>query len=387
MLEGSIDLQFVGHYHEDYDAFLGMISDVVAKYKDKITFRPELGIGKTFDDEKVQKWVPILMKSSVFKSVDLYGPETFDGIERFKPLYELAGKCGLKRKAHVGEFSDAASVKGFIEEFSLEEVQHGIGAAKDDKVLQFIADKKIRCNVTPTSNVLLSAVKRMEDHPIKKMFEAGVRLSIGTDDLLFFNRSVSEQCADLVDAGAFPDPGACNEIADIEQDFVVTGEAAMTWVASNQFVALSEAAGRELKLINPPRKKADGPAGVSIQSSQMLCVSQDSKYPEEAAKFIEFFQSSVDANKILLAERGIPTFTAVREALAAELTDTEKAVYEYVDLVGSFDTGGETVNPSSPECVDAVKEQYKYYLDKVIYKEMTAEEAAQAVYDFAASQF
>ena len=193
--------------------------------------------------------------------------------------------------------------------------------------------------------------------------------------------------ADLVDAGAFPDPGACNEIADIEQDFVVTGEAAMTWVASNQFVALSEAAGRELKLINPPRKKADGPAGVSIQSSQMLCVSQDSKYPEEAAKFIEFFQSSVDANKILLAERGIPTFTAVREALAAELTDTEKAVYEYVDLVGSFDTGGETVNPSSPECVDAVKEQYKYYLDKVIYKEMTAEEAAQAVFDFAASQF
>ena len=217
VLEGSIDLQFVGHYHEDYDAFLGMISDVVAKYKDKIAFRPELGIGKTFDDEKVQKWVPILMKSGVFKSVDLYGPETFDGIERFKPLYELAGNCGLKRKAHVGEFSDAASVKGFIEEFSLEEVQHGIGAAKDDKVLQFIADKKIRCNVTPTSNVLLSAVKRMEDHPIKKMFEAGVRLSIGTDDLLFFNRSVSEQCADLVDAGVLTQEQIFKILDDFER--------------------------------------------------------------------------------------------------------------------------------------------------------------------------
>ena len=193
--------------------------------------------------------------------------------------------------------------------------------------------------------------------------------------------------SDLVKAGAYPDPGACTEISDIENDFVVSGEAAMTWVASNQFVSLCNAAGRELKLINPPRKKADGPAGVSIQSSQMLCVSQDSEHPEEAAKFIEFFQSNVDANKILLAERGIPTFTAVREALADDLTDVEKAVYEYVDVVGAFDTGGETVNPASPACTDAIKEQYNYYLEKVIYGEMTADEASQAIYDFAASQF
>ncbi|MBO4506281.1 MAG: extracellular solute-binding protein [Lachnospiraceae bacterium] len=193
--------------------------------------------------------------------------------------------------------------------------------------------------------------------------------------------------ADLVDAGAYPDPGACQEISDIENDFVVSGEAAMTWVASNQFVSLCTAAGRELKLINPPRKSAGGPAGVSIQSSQMLCVSSDSKYPAEAAKFIEFFQSNIEANQILLAERGIPTFTAVREALAGNLTDVEKAVYEYVDVVGAFDTGGETVNPSSPACTDTIKEQYNYYLNKVIYKEMTADEAAKAIYDFAASQF
>ncbi len=193
--------------------------------------------------------------------------------------------------------------------------------------------------------------------------------------------------ADLVDAGAYPDPGACNEISDIEQDFIVSGEAAMTWVASNQFVALTNAAGRELKLINPPRKTANGPSGITIQSSQMLCVSNDSKHPDEAAKFIAFFQSSIDANKILLAERGIPTFTAVREALADNLTDVEKKVYEYVDLVGSFDTGGKPYNPASPECGEAVKEQYKYYLEKVIYKEMTADEAAKAVYDYAASQF
>lgn len=213
---------------------------------------------------------------------------------------------------------------------------------------------------------------------------------LGFDDPSMLT-SYIEMRKELVDAGAFPDPGACKEIADIEQDFVVSGEAAMTWVASNQYAALSEAAKangiEELKLINPPRKKADGPAGITIQSSQMLCVSQDSKNPAEAAKFIEFFQSNVDANKILLAERGIPTFTAVRDALADELTDVEKTVYAYVDVVGSFDTGGKTVNPASPACTDAIKEQYNYYLEKAIYGECTAEEAAKAVFDFAKSQF
>lgn len=220
----------------------------------------------------------------------------------------------------------------------------------------------------------------------------GIGFFTNTNDALGFDdpqmlADYLQMRADLVAAGAFPDPGACNEISDIENDFLVSGEAAMTWVASNQFVALSEAAGRELKLINPPKKAADGPAGVSIQSSQMLCVSADSQYPEEAAKFIAFFQSSIDANKILLAERGIPTFTAVREALAGELTDAEKAVYAYVDLVGSFETGGEKVNPAGPACTDAVKEQYNYYLEKVIYGEMSASDAAQAIYDFAKAQF
>lgn len=189
--------------------------------------------------------------------------------------------------------------------------------------------------------------------------------------------------ADLVDCGAYPDPGALKEITDIENDFLVTGEAAMTWVASNQFISLCEASGKALKLINPPRKTADGPAGVAIQSSQMLCASSDSKNPEEAAKFIAFFQSSVEANQILLGERGIPTFTAVREALSANLTEAEKKVYDYVDLVGSFDTGGTTVNPATPACTDQIREQYEYLLDKVIYKEISADEATKQLYDFA----
>lgn len=214
VLEGSIDLNFVGHFNEDFDSFLTAVNDLVSKYKGKTEFRPELGIGKTMDFEKVKKWAPILVESGVFKSIDLYGPEVEDGIENFKDIFVLAKNKGLKTKAHVGEFSDAKSVKRFIEFFELDEVQHGIGAAKDESVMKFLADRKIRCNVCPASNVQLSAVSNLVNHPIKTLVENGVRVSIGTDDLLFFNKTISEQCADLLENGVLTKDQILKILAD-----------------------------------------------------------------------------------------------------------------------------------------------------------------------------
>jgi adenosine deaminase len=200
ILEGSCDISFVNHCNGSVDKYVELIDGIVKKFEGQIELRPELGMGKLFDKTKIDAWVPPLLESGIFKSIDLYGPEVEDGIDQFKYIYDMAGKLGIKKKAHVGEFSDAKSVRSFIEFFELDEVQHGIGAANDDSVLQFIKDRNIRCNVTPASNVMLSAVKSLEEHPIKKLVEFGIPVTICTDDLLFFNRSVSEQCADLINA-------------------------------------------------------------------------------------------------------------------------------------------------------------------------------------------
>lgn len=201
VLEGSIDIGFINQCGS-IDEFLKMTESLVKKYEKKIKLRPEFGMGKTFGIDKILNWAPPCLESGLFKSIDLYGPEVEDGLSDFKPIYALAGKLGIKRKAHVGEFSDANSVRRFIEIFDLEEVQHGIGAIHDDKVVQFLADNKIRLNVTPESNVMLGAAPSMAEHPIKKLYEAGCKVSIATDDLLFFGRNVSEQAFDLVQAGA-----------------------------------------------------------------------------------------------------------------------------------------------------------------------------------------
>lgn len=198
LIEGSIDIGFMVHFKENYDKFLGMVSDLVNTYKDKITIKAELGMGKTFDKKKIDKWAPVLIKSKVFTSIDLYGPEVSDGIEEFKDIFDLASKEGLRKRAHVGEFSDAASVRHFVEFFDLDEIQHGIGSVQDEKVMQFLADRKVRCNVCPQSNVVLGAVPSLKEHPIKKMMDAGIPIALGTDDLLFFADTISTQLFNLV---------------------------------------------------------------------------------------------------------------------------------------------------------------------------------------------
>lgn len=198
VLEGSIDIGFMVHFKEDIDKFLKMVDAFVSKYRGKIDMRPELGLGKTFDKDKIAQWAPPMLNSRIFKSIDLYGPEIIEGIDEFKYLFQLATKLGLKKKAHAGEFSDAASVRHFVEYFDLHEIQHGIGAAQDEKVLRFLADNNIQCNVCPQSNVMLGAVKDLKSHPIKKMMDAGVPITVATDDLLFFEHTVSRQIMNLV---------------------------------------------------------------------------------------------------------------------------------------------------------------------------------------------
>ncbi len=207
---------------------------------------------------------------------------------------------------------------------------------------------------------------------------------LGFDDYTLLTDYIQLR-ADLVAAGAYPDPGAIAEIKDIEGDYLVTGEAAMTWVASNQFIALSDAAGRELKLVPLPRKYADGSSGSAIQSSQMFCVSQDSKNPEEAAKFLSFFWTDEEANKILAGERGISIHTNVIEAQKATMTEQQAYVNDFVNLIGSFEVG--EVNVISPPQWQIIKDQHDLTIQKVIYGEMTADQAAKDFYEFAKAQF
>jgi len=195
--------------------------------------------------------------------------------------------------------------------------------------------------------------------------------------------------ADLIKDGASPDAGAAMEVTNIENDFLVTGEAGMAWIAVNQFPTIYDickAEGRTLALATIPRATADGPAGSVIQSSQMLCVSKDSEHKEAAAAFISWFQNSTDCNGVLRGERGIPINSDVLATLKGDASEGQQIMYDYVDLVGTFETP-EKVNVLSPAGQDFVVDQYHTYVHQVESGDLTAQEAAQKTYDDAKSIF
>jgi adenosine deaminase len=102
------------------------------------------------------------------------------------------------KKAHIGEFSDAESIKKMIESFELNEVQHGITAVNSKEVINYLIKNKIQLNICPFSNISLGAIDNIKNHPIRHLFDSGVKLTINTDDLLFFDKSNSEQYYELI---------------------------------------------------------------------------------------------------------------------------------------------------------------------------------------------
>ncbi len=196
ILEASIDSSWLFYVNNNDDCF-DAIKAIRKKYLHVIDFRPELGISKKLSAQRLEKIFVSCVDSGVFKSVDLYGDESIIDFARFKDYYFYAQQKGLKLKGHIGEFCSPEIVKKFMATIPLDEIQHGITIVTDDYLIDQVKELGLRLNVCPTSNVILGAVSDLKSHPIKKLFTAGVLLSINSDDLLVFNQSVSEEFLNL----------------------------------------------------------------------------------------------------------------------------------------------------------------------------------------------
>ena len=135
------------------------------------------------------------MDKEYFKSIDLVGDEEL-GVDDAIEIYKYSKKYNMVRRCHVGEFASEEYVVDAIEKLDLNEIQHGISAIQNDKILDIIRKQKIKINLCPQTNLIFGRVNNLYE-PLRKLIDKNIKVSINTDDLLIFNKSISDMYIDL----------------------------------------------------------------------------------------------------------------------------------------------------------------------------------------------
>ena len=201
---------FNEHIDELVDAFEMAHKEIAPE----IELRLQIGMSRHCKIDYLEDCLSHFWGCKAFYSIDLYGDELAQPIENFIPIYRRAKIEGLRLKAHVGEWGTADDVRRAVECLELDEVQHGIAAAKDASVIRFLADNRIRLNITPSSNYLLGRVKNMKTHPIAKLYRSGIDVTINSDDVLIFDSDVSKEYLRLYQYGCL----TAEELDDIRKN-------------------------------------------------------------------------------------------------------------------------------------------------------------------------
>lgn len=132
--------------------------------------------------------------------------------EPFQKVYTEARRLGLHTTAHAGEAAGPESVWGAIRILQTERIGHGVRAGEDDALLDYLAETQLPLELCPLSNVRTGVVKSFDDHPVRKLFERGLFLTINSDDPKMFGNSLAEEYRLLEERLGFSRPELCRLI-------------------------------------------------------------------------------------------------------------------------------------------------------------------------------
>jgi aminodeoxyfutalosine deaminase len=113
----------------------------------------------------------------------------------FREQFDRVRAAGLRSVPHAGETGGPESVWDALTVLGAERIEHGIGAAADQRLLAHLAEHKIALNVCVTSNVALRIVPDLDHHPIRELAAAGVTVTINTDDPPMFGTDLNSEYA------------------------------------------------------------------------------------------------------------------------------------------------------------------------------------------------
>jgi len=130
---------------------------------------------------------------------DLAGDEAGHPPILHEDAFRLARSLGLNITIHAGEAAGPESVRQAIAMGALR-LGHGIRAQEDPEVVATIRENGVQLDTAPTSNAQTKAVRRLEDHPLKRFFEQGIKVTISTDSRTVSHITLSQEFQNAVAA-------------------------------------------------------------------------------------------------------------------------------------------------------------------------------------------
>ena len=104
----------------------------------------------------------------------------------FTEAYRRARELGLRAVAHAGEEGPPSYVSAALDDLGVERIDHGVRSMEDPELVARLATEQVPLTVCPFSNVALQVVPDLESHPLPQMMEAGLNVSIHSDDPAYF---------------------------------------------------------------------------------------------------------------------------------------------------------------------------------------------------------
>jgi adenosine deaminase len=219
----SPDWAFHGH-HLDWDACL----EGLLRAKERAEQEFDMAIGylaitsRSMGPESCVKTVDWAIRHREhILGIDLADSERDFPLREFVQPVLKAKEAGLKVTIHTGEDTPASYIKETIELTDPDRIGHGIHAIDDMQVVDLIKECDITLEVNPWSNYLTNSVRTIEEHPLKKLFDLGVKVTINSDDPEVLETNVNNEyrIAHEVLGMSLEDIATCNRYA-FEASFI-----------------------------------------------------------------------------------------------------------------------------------------------------------------------
>ncbi len=160
-----------------------------------IMWRIALDYGRQYGPDQAWEVLEVARRAMPYGVVgwSIGGNEIGHPPEPFAEVFANARKAGLHVMAHAGEVAGPPSIWGAIEMLQAERLGHGIRSVDDPELLEYLRDHQVVLDICPSSNLLTGATATWNSHPLRQLYDAGVAVTINSDDPTFFHTTLTEE--------------------------------------------------------------------------------------------------------------------------------------------------------------------------------------------------